>query len=169
MRSEAWHIVWTTRGGRLPGDPEGNWARLAEFYGPLMATGLVTSVSSGLQPQYRARAVGERSLLRDDAADLHRWLLELTKEEGDRIAGGNRVLAAAFLPDQAHVLMECDRDRVRQVVGRLKSRLATLLLFQPRWANAGRHIWGSRFWQAEIAQPELRAQVARFISRLGAA
>ncbi len=169
MQNEAWHIVWTTRGGRLPGDPEGNWARLAEFYSPLMATGLVRSVSSGFQGQYRGRAVGERLLARDDAADLHRWLLELTKEDGDRIAGGIRVLAAAFLPDQAHVLMECDQGRVSQVVGRLKSRLATLLLFQPRWANQGRHIWGSRFWQAEIAQPELRAQVARFIAALSAA
>lgn len=162
---QLWHVVWTTFGEWPPHDERGDWAPLAEFYSPTIAAGLVMPFGP-LQSRYAGQSRGAVTLSKEDATSLHEWLLKLTSEGGDRTAGGQPVLAAAFMPMQANVLLRCRRDRLRQVVGRIKSRLATLLLFEPRWSNSGRHIWGKGFWAAEILDDDIARQAKGFIEAL---
>jgi hypothetical protein len=90
----------------------------------------------------------------------------MTREGGDRVAGGHPVIAAAFLPTQAHVLCQCNWASLDQVVGRLKSRLATLLLFEPHWSENDKRIWGRGFWTARILDYRLIDLAKRFIEGL---
>jgi len=124
-------------------------------------------MSRPLQPQYFGHLSGATILSCDDIARLQEWLSKLTGEGGDRVAGGHPVLAASFLPTQAHVLIRCNRDALNQVIGRIKSRLATLLLFEPQWSQRGRRIWARGFWAAEISSDDVGDQVKKFIEARG--
>lgn len=162
MKNQVWHIVWNTHGIRPPQHGRGDWARLSTFYSPIIAQGSVV-VSHALQSRYSGH-VSESVLLSEaELAQLCEWLLELTKEDGDRVAGGHQVLAAAFSPTQAHIFFYCDRESLSQVVGRLKSRLAALMLFSDQRRMKKRNIWSRGFWTAEILEDNVVARVRTFV------
>lgn len=164
MEQQLWHIVWTTFGEWQPHDQRGDWAGLMEFYAPLIAAG-AAATSQPLRSRYLAQRCEAVVLSQDDATQLRQWLLDLTRDGGDRVAGGHPVSAAAFRPRQAHVLLRCEHDKLGQVVGRIKSRLATLLLFEPRWSKAARHIWAKGFWAAELLDEDAGQKAKQFIEQ----
>jgi hypothetical protein len=166
IKNPLWHVAWSTKGAWPPADARGDWARLAEFYAPLVLAEKV-AISQPLPSRYLPQTSKAILLSKEDLTALPGWLTELTRANGDRVAGDNPVSATAFGPTQVHVLFRCDRDRLNQVVGRLKSRLATLLLFEPRWKNE-HGIWGKGFWTAEILDPAITTQVVAFIQGLSA-
>lgn len=164
MKQQLWHIIWTTFGAWPPHDQRGDWTGLSEFYTPLLDAGLVAT-SRRLRSRYLGQPSNAIVLSREDETQLRKWLLQLTNNGGDRVAGGHLVSAAAFRPMQAQMLFHCERDHLRQVVGRLKSRLAALLLFEPRWSNAGRRIWAKGFWAAELLDDEVGPKAKKFIDQ----
>lgn len=133
-----------------------------EFYAPLIAAGQVAP-SSQLRSKYSSKLRDAVLLAPADAADLRKWLADLTRDGGDLVAGGHPVLAEAFQPTRAHVLLRCERDKLGQVVGRIKSRLAGLLLKQARWSNKGSRIWGKGFWSAEILREDACDRIKTFV------
>jgi hypothetical protein len=151
-----------------PQDSRGDWARLADFYAPLIAARSVT-VSGPVQSRYSSDMSNSLMLSQAELASLCGWLLKLTNAGGDNVAGGHSVLAATFQPEQAHVLFECDRDSLSQVVGRLKSRLATLVLFDEKRVASERKIWGGGFWFAEVLEDGATTKVKEFIYNLDGA
>jgi hypothetical protein len=160
---QLWHVVWGTAGTWPPYDKRGDWSDLSEFYAPLVADGSVAP-SSPLPAQYAWQGRGFIiHLSREDAALLREQVLRLTRDSGDRVAGGHPVLTSAFMLTEAHMLFRCERDTLRQVVGRLKSRLATLLLNQPRWSKAERIVWGKGFWFGEVLKEDLAPRIKEFI------
>lgn len=162
MDRQLWHVVWTTFGERPPHDRRGDWTELSELYRPLVAAGLAAT-SRPLQARYLEQPSNALFLSQEDATQLREWLLQLTSDGGDRVAGGHPVSAAAFRPMQAHILFHCARDKLGQVVGRIKSRLAALLLFESRWSNKGRRIWAKGFWAAELLNDDVGRKVKTFI------
>jgi hypothetical protein len=163
MTQQLWHVAWGTAGTWPPSDKRGDWSDLSEFYAPLIAEGSIAP-SSPLPAQYTWQARGFIILLsQEDAALLREQILQLTKDGSDRVAGGHPVLTAAFMQTEAHVLLRCERDALKQVVGRLKSRLATLLLNEPRWSKAERIVWGKGFWAGELLKEDLAPRVKEFI------
>jgi hypothetical protein len=163
MTQHLWHVVWGTAGAWPPSDKRGDWSDLSEFYAPLIADGSIVP-SSPLPAQYTPQGRGFIiRLSQDDAAFLRERTLELTKADGDRVAGGHPVLTSAFMPTEAHVLFRCERDTLRQVVGRLKSRLATLLLNEPRWSKVERIVWDRGFWAGEVVKEDLAPRIKEFI------
>jgi hypothetical protein len=165
MNNPVWNVVWSTHGTWPPQDSRGDWARLSEFYSPLTAAGSV-AVSRPLPLRYSRQASEAVVLSQKEFTDLCKWLLELTNDDGDRVAGGHHVLAATFLPTQAYVLFQCERAALAQVVGRLKSRLAALLLIDEQRISKKRKIWSSGFWQAEILEDNAIAQAKAFVEGL---
>ena len=164
MHRQLWHIVWTTFGDWPPDDQRGDWSGLSVFYSPLIDAGLVVT-SRPLRARYLAQPCDAIVLSNQDEMQLRAWLLQLTSHDGDRVAGGHQISAAAFHPTQAHMLFRCERDRLSQVVGRIKSRLAALLLFEPRWSKRGRRIWAKGFWAAELLDDDTGQKAKTFIER----
>jgi hypothetical protein len=163
MKQKLWHVVWGTAGTWPPHDKRGDWGDLAEFYTPFIADGSIAP-SSPLPAQYVPQGLGFIILLsQEDVALLREQLSDLTRDNGDRVAGGHPVLTAAFMQTQAHVLFRCEREALKQVVGRLKSRLATLLLNEPRWSKAERIVWGKGFWAGEVLKEDLAPRIKEFI------
>jgi hypothetical protein len=163
MKQQLWHVVWGTAGTWPPYDKHGDWSDLSEFYAPLIADGSIAP-SSPLPAHYewRPRAFIIR-LSQEDAALLREQASKLTNEGGDRVAGGHPVLTSAFLSTEAHVLFRCERGTLKQVVGRLKSRLATLLLSEPRRSKTERIVWGKGFWAGEVLKEDLAPRIKEFI------
>jgi hypothetical protein len=160
---QLWHVVWGTAGTWPPHDKRGDWSDLSEFYAPLIGDGSIAP-SSPLPARYVSQGLGFIILLsQEDAALLREHLSDLTRDDGDRVAGGHPVLTAAFMQTEAHVLFRCERETLKQVVGRLKSRLATLLLNEPRWSKAERIVWGKGFWAGELLKEELAPRIKEFI------
>ncbi|HTV28105.1 MAG TPA: hypothetical protein VMF32_10010 [Xanthobacteraceae bacterium] len=163
MKQQLWHVAWGTAGTWPPHDKRGDWSGLSEFYAPFIADGSIAP-SSPLLAQYVSQPLGFIILLsQEDAALLQEQLSNLTRDDGDRVAGGHPVLTAAFMQTEAHMLFRCEREALKQVVGRLKSRLATLLLNEPRWSKADRIVWGKGFWAAEVLNEDLAPRVKAFI------
>ena len=163
---QRWHLVWQTLGAFAPNDARGDWGRLAEFYAPLIAA-KSAYVSYQLEAYYAAEPCVALELAEADCRLLCRALLEASQDMSDRLTGGYPVLAAAFLPTQAHVLFRCDHHKINLVVGRLKSRIARSLIAHGRWRRGGRGIWGRSFWAAEIMRAQAASDVRGFIRRLG--
>ena len=164
MAEQLWHIAWSTFGAFPPHDQRGRWTALAEFYLPLVAAGSAVC-SHPLPSRYLEQSGDAILLVNEDATQLRQWLSELTSDGGDRVAGGHPVSAAAFGPTQAQMLFRCQRDNLHQVVGRIKSRLAALLLFERRWSNRGRHVWAKGFWAAELRDDEVGRKAKTFVER----
>lgn len=162
MAQQSWHVVWNTLGEWPPHDVRGDWSELAAFYAPLVAAGQVAP-SSQLKSKYTSELREAVLLSQDDAADLRAWLAELTDDVGDRVAGGHALLAAAMKSTRVHVLLRCERDKLSQVVGRLKSRLAGLLLQRPRWSKKGPRIWGRGFWSTEVLHDGACDRIKTFV------
>lgn len=139
-----WHVVWTTKGVWTPQDSRGDWARLAELYESLVAEKSVAPLHP-LHSRYAAQTSPLVTLSSEDAIALLEWLQQLTTESGDRVARGHPVRTAVFMPTQVHLMLRCRFASLNQVVGRIKSRLATLLLFEARWKNKARVIWSRGF------------------------
>lgn len=162
MDRQLWHVVWTTFGEWPPHDQRGDWAELSDFYTPLVAAGSA-AVSRPLRARYQEKPRDAIVLSQEDATQLREWLLQLTRDGGDRVAGGHPVSAAAFRPTQAHMLLRCQRDRLSQVVGRTKSRLAALLLSERRWSKRARRVWAKGFWAAEVLNDDVGGKAQNFI------
>jgi hypothetical protein len=166
MNQQVWHVAWATRGQWPPHDRRGDWGELSQFYAPLIAEGRVLP-SRPLPVQYVVQATGEALLLsKGDSEFLREELLTLTKDGGDRVAGGHRVLGDAFRPRQAHVLLRCEREALGQVIGRIKSRLASLLLREPAWSKCGVGVWGRGFWAGQLLDERLTGRVKEFVESL---
>jgi hypothetical protein len=98
---------------------------------------------------------------------LCRALMEASQDMSDRLTGGRTVLAATFLPTQAHVLFRCESRDLHLVIGRLKSRVARSLIAHGRWRKPGRSLWRRSFWAAEIVRSQRAREVKAFIRFLG--
>ena len=166
QQKQLWHIIWITEGALLPTDARGDWQRLADFYAPLAAARAVY-LSTPLEAHYSAEPRLTLSLAEADGKLLCRALMEASHDARDRLTGGRTVLAGAFLPTQAHVLFRCESRDLHLVVGRLKARVARILIAHGRWRRPGKTLWDRSFWAAEIVRPKAADAVKAFIKSLG--
>lgn len=81
----------------------------------------------------------------------------------DRIAGDTPIRALAVQPHAVHALLCCPRDVLHLRVGRLKSRTATLLAFDPTTGARGKGTWSRGFWWARLADETMLERVAAFV------
>ena len=165
---DAWHIAWQTHFALPPQDVRGEWRALADTYQEVARAGWHVSFSRPLRTTYSPCSTDSVRLAPEEQAALTAWLHELTRETGDRVAGGHPVVTAAFLPTQVHIVFHCREGDLSQVVGRLKSRLATLLLLRPD-RTGPRNVWGKGYWHAHLLDSEAVEHVASFVQGLNAA
>ena len=65
-----------------------------------------------------------------------------------------------------HLVLACPVEKLHQRIGRLKSRSATLLSFEPDAGVGGKGTWGKGFWWAHLPSEELVHAVQSFVGRL---
>jgi len=160
--SDIWHVVWWTYLARPPHDAQADWAELEEHYRAVPRH--AAAFSRALPPRYVPSREAAYRLSADEQTLLPGLLKDLAGDKGDRVAGGHKVLAAAFVATKVHLLFHCPKDDLAQVVGRLKSRLATLLFFSP--AREGYDVlWGKGFWSARLLDARLVESTAAFVER----
>lgn len=181
--TEVWHAAWTTHGAWPPWDNRGDWQALADFYATLAEAGDHASVSRPLLPRYAPRDRPMMRLTPEQIAEAMRNLEEMATGDGsggfaDRIIGHHRILAAAILHRQAHVLIECDGEELQQIVGRIKSKLSSWMM-QRAVAQSGvsvgatdetrpqpKAIWSDGFWRARLDTATAIEAARRFIAAL---
>ena len=163
---QIFHVVWYTQDTLPPRDPRGEWGRLAEFYAPLIADNAAYAYYA-LQAAYSGAPGAGLPLSEADGRQLCRALIEATQDTTDRLTGGCALIAATFLPTQAHALFRSNGRDINLIVGRLKSRIARTLIAHGRWRRPGRDLWGAGFWAAEIMDANTAAEVKAFIRALG--
>jgi hypothetical protein len=165
QENETWHVIWCTRLGWSPHDRRGDWTNLQQFYSKLVATFLDVTVSHELLPSYlkRPAPIGHVLLSNLAQAQLRRDIVELTKPEGDRIAGHTPIWAMTVQSNAVQLVLSCENKDLKQKVGRLKSRLATLLSFNSELNVGGRNTWSKGIWYARLTSEGAVDRAAEYV------
>jgi hypothetical protein len=148
QEQKTWHVIWCTYLEWPPYDRRGEWTNLQQFYSELITTFL--DVKLPLKYLKRPAPIGHVLLSDLAQAQLRRDIVELTKPEGDRIAGHTTIWAMAVQRNAVQLVLSCENKDLKQKLGRLKSRLATLLSFNSELNVGGRNTWSKGIWYARL-------------------
>lgn len=159
-----WHIVWTTFLAWPPKDPRGNWGDLSDLYAGLAAQHGSIPMSDPLPGRWQGKPNPAEALVLSPAARelLATSLHELA--ETDRLAGDTPIRALAVQPQAVQIVLACPAEELQQRIGRLKSRSATLLSFDPSTGIAGEGTWSKGFWWARLEREELVQAAEAFVA-----
>jgi len=90
------------------------------------------------------------------------YLHNLTREKSDSIAGGKSILALTITPEKVELLLDYTGDKLQQVIGRLKSRSASALLYHRK---EEKHIWSKGFWQAQLLDSISKQAILNYFTK----
>lgn len=160
-----WHIIWTTFRTRSPADVRGDWSELSKVYADLGQRFGSIEMATPLDVRWQGKPEEEGSLaLSPHAREVaERSIRELAAS--DRVAGETEIRAIAVDANSVQVVLACPADELHQRVGRLKSRSATLLSFDPAIGIPGKGTWSRGFWWARLTDERAVAAVADFVHR----
>ena len=158
-----YHVIWTTIGFWLPNEQRGNWNSLKNFYQELgKENHHFTAIFSDRysdQPQKQNREI---RLGIDEQKKVEEILRGLCQT--DRVAEGTQILALHVTFNKVEMLIRIQEKELTQVVGRLKSRSATIAIWSLGDSNLKR-IWSKGFWIAEIEDKDAIDKVIEYIER----
>lgn len=180
------HLVWTTYGTWLPGDPDkpGHWSPLFDMYGRLTRAGHQINLPDATTHHHA------RSLMREPAKHLdpeERTIVAdmIGTHIAPALAGVNamhslalgsptstpaeagamcatRAYACAIEPTHVHLLIGAVREDIGRLVGRLKGTTSSALLRHPN--NWGRsRIWTAKYWKVFIFDDAALGAVQEYI------
>jgi hypothetical protein len=166
------HLVWTTYGTWLPGDPAkpGHWSPLFDVYGRLIRAGHRINLPDATTYDHA------RSLMKEEpkvlGAEERRIVAHILGSHiAPALAGVNaaqslaprslpesprevvRAFACAIEPTHVHLLVGPVREDIGRFVGRLKGTTSSALLQHPN--NWGRNrIWTNGYWKVFLFDME---------------
>ena len=147
----------------MPNEQRGNWDGLKIFYQELgKENHNFTAIFSDRysdQPQKQNREI---RLGIDEQKKVEEILRELC--QSDRVAEGTQILALNVTFNKVEMLIRTQEKELTQVVGRLKSRSATIVIWSLGDLNLKR-IWSRGFWIAEIEDKNTIEKVIEYIER----
>jgi hypothetical protein len=154
-----WHVVWTTWGSSL------DW-RVLQARRAVAATSHDAPLPA---PLYSEQRETSSILALDEAAcrQIENDIRELTAPGGDRIAGNTLVFAVAARNSRVELVLRWEEARLQQVVGRLKSRTATLLSFVRAHGLPGKQTWSTGFGRIRCLDEEAVRQAIDMVKALG--
>jgi REP element-mobilizing transposase RayT len=167
LTKEVYHIIWTTYETPKPENRNPHWEELQELYNQIKERGgqvymplLIASKAEVKQKDKQVRLSGI------EVENTMSYLINLTQKKTDHIAGGNRILAGLIASEKVELLLECSGDKLQQVVGRLKSKSSSALL----WNRAEeKHIWSKGFWYAQLLNEISKQAMLNYIKSKNAA
>ena len=165
------HIVWTTYGTWLPGDPNkpGHWSPLFDMYGRLKRAGHRINVPDATTYEHA------RSLMKEPVKVLRADEIEVVAEALDEYLGpgmdpaltpgkpGAMCFAAAIEPMHVHLLLGPVREDIGRFIGRLKGSSSSAARKHP--ANRDRQrIWASGYRKVFLFDDEAVRAVADYVA-----
>ncbi len=166
------HVIWTTYGSWLPGDPRGHWSGLFDLYGRVDRHTRHQLNSCDKTTLRRAK-----SLLKEPSKTLSNDEIQMVAHViADHIAPGfttNQitpgmpgaiwgVYALAIEPIHVHLLLSPMNETLSVLVGKIKSQSASALLKLP--SNQGRtQIWTAKYWKVFLFDGESVHIVRKYI------
>ncbi len=172
------HIIWTTFGSWLPGDPSkpGHWSPLFDMYGRLSSQGNRLNLPNAATYEHAKRLQNEptKSLTPNEikmvANVIGKILTPNTKQPHQIAPGlpGNHhtaiCTAAAINPTHIHMLLQPMQENISRFTGRIKGMTAAALLKHPN--NRGRkHIWTAKYWKVFLFNDNAVAKVKSYIEK----
>lgn len=153
------HLVWTTYGTWLPGDPRGHWSPLFDVYGHMRERGGKLNPGDTTTHQIAAERMSEPT----KRLSLIEELL-VGQSIAETCRGVLHPLAVAVEPTHVHLLIKGTTVPVGEVVGRLKSNSGARLLRLP--INLGRQrVWTTGYWKVFLFDEKAVATVQSYIER----
>jgi len=159
------HVVWWTHQTIPPRDRRGDWSWLLDSYSTIAARFPALVCSPALHRSYLGHETTLAAVALSWAAARHVEASIKALIEGDRILEGTRLHAVRTSTFVVEVVLEYDPPRLPQIVGRLKSRTATLLSFEKELGIGGASTWGSGFWHAVLPSDQALAGVIESVVR----
>lgn len=159
------HIVWTTYFSWQPWSENGKFDALQKLYSGLESEAVDVVINKRLPTTWldRPPLAGQVVFVPSEIDFLQQEMLRLTAENGDRVAGNLSVLCRRFEPTCVHLLLGSPSAPLGQIVGRLKSRLATLLHFHTNGQKGGANTWSKGYWAATFASELARTRAEQFM------
>ena len=160
---EAFHVIWTTYQTPKPENVTGQWTGLREVYAQIQEKGWQVFMPVLIAAKRDVKQQERQVLLTSNEVKATRSYLEaLTREDGDRLAAGNTIITQGITPQKVELLLECTTDKLQEVVGRLKSKSATALLWNKPEQN---HIWSKGFWYVHLLDRNSKQCIENYINR----
>jgi len=148
MKTVGIHLVWTTYGTRLPGDPEGHWSPLFDMYGTLIEKGGKLN-----RPDLTTQTFAQEQMKEPPKIlDLHEMTVvadtlgQLLRPPNHKDCSLPWAYAAAIEPNHIHLLLAPINEPIGTVVGRLKGKTSSSLLAL-RQNEARTRTWTARYWK----------------------
>ncbi len=160
------HIIWTTYGTWLPGDPRGHWSSLFDLYGRLKQAGHQLNLPDA-DTYSRARCLMKESpktLSIDEMRIVAEVLGSYIAPDLSGVGGDDRPLchACAIESTHAHLLVGPVHQPIGKFVGRLKGTSSSAILRLSN--NAGRNrVWTAGYWKVFLFDDEAVHAVAHYI------
>jgi hypothetical protein len=163
---EWWHVVWWTHLAWPPTDARGDGIDLARLYSELADRHGGVGMSAPLPDRWQHKPEPEGTVVLSPFARevVTRSIFELASS--DRVAGETEIRALSVQERCVHLVLACPVEKLRQRIGRLKSRTATLLSFEASAGVGGKDTWGRGFWWAHLPSEELVRSVQSFVDQL---
>lgn len=177
------HLIWTTYGTWLPGDPSkpGHWSPLFDVYGRLKRSGHRLNVPDPVTYAHARSLMNEPAkTLSDDERRMVANVIGVYLAPA--LAGANceapgkpgakwgekreivRAYACAIEPTHVHLLVGPVREDIGRFVGRLKGAASSALLTLP--CNRGRtRIWTAGYWKVFLFDHEAFHAVRTYVER----
>ena len=158
-----WHVIWATFSSWAPTGSRGDWQDLSELYSRLRQSCPEIEMSSPLPTKWHAKPApsGQVVVAPAACAQVEMDIANLASANGDRIAELLSLRATVSATNHVQLVGSCPEASLHQVVGRLKSRTATLLSFHREVAVGGAGTWARGFWWAKLPTEEaVRSTIA---------
>jgi REP element-mobilizing transposase RayT len=165
------HLIWTTYGTWLPGDPSkpGHWSPLFDLYGRLRAAGHRLNLPDTVTFEVA------RSLMKEPAkvlsAEEQRIVAEVMGRQFSPTAAPAkagamcervRAMACAVEPTHVHLLTGPVHEDIGRFVGRLKGTTSGALVKHPdNWGRT--RIWTAGYWKVFLFDADALPTVAGYI------
>lgn len=159
----ATHLIWTTYGTWLPGDPgkPGHWSPLFDLYGRLVCSGHRLNVPDATTYEHALQRMTEPpKCLRDNESDLVAAVL--SRHLAPALAGAPSAYACAIEPNHIHLLVGPVRERIDRFVGRLKGSSSAALRKHPNNWDRTRS-WTAGYWKVFLFDRDAVCAVTKYI------
>jgi len=159
------HVIWTTYLNWLPSDNRGSWEELSELYSSLSSDFVVEFIKP-LHHRYMNKTnINSVSLSDIDRKVIRESIIELSEENGDRIAGGLKTVAIGIGKTEVHILARGNISEIKEKISRLKSRSATLLnVSHESVSSSASNTWSKGLWSVEFNEHEEIFKIKQYIN-----
>lgn len=148
------HVIWTSFGTYQIWDNRGHWNSMLQTYHKLEKTGVGLKFHYELPQEflYKPYPSNQRIFSAEQLNFLQKEILELTKTDGDRVAGDLTIEHLDCCPTYINLIIQEEEGLLKKKIARIKSKTGALLALQYPELFTGRNTWGKGIWMVEVVE-----------------